>query len=233
MLDHLRRRADGDDAVGIEPGDARFRLEVRVVDELRLIAVLDHDVRGSQSRLDVALFQLPARDQVALFVDEGRAVLERGRWVRHGRQLLVLDIDELDGRKRGVFALSGDNRDRLAVVADDTVGEHVRAGLQRAHLECLPWHVDPDGVLRHIFRGQHRRDSGHRLCHGRVDAQQTGVWNVGALERRVQHAGETEVGGESGPARHLLDRVVPDERAPDDRVGALHNDGHAGPSRSR
>ena len=38
MLDHLGRRSDGDDAVGAEPGDPGLRLEIRMVDELCLVA---------------------------------------------------------------------------------------------------------------------------------------------------------------------------------------------------
>ena len=85
MLDHLRRRAHRDDAVGVEPGDAGLGLEVRVVDELGLVAPLDDGMRGGEGGGDVALFELPARDQVALLVHERRALLERGPGVRHGR----------------------------------------------------------------------------------------------------------------------------------------------------
>ncbi len=226
MLDHLGRCADGDDAVGVEPGDPRLRLEVRVVDELRLVALLDDGVRGSQRGVDVALLELPARYQVALLVNERRALLERRLGVGHDRQLLVLDVDQLDGGERSVLGLGGNDRDRLAVVADDAVGEHVRASLQRPYLERLPWHVHPDGVLGHILGGQDGCDSGHRLRRGRVHPEQAGVRKVGPLEHRVQHPGEAEVGGVSGPARDLLDRVVPDESAPDDAYRPLADDAH-------
>ena len=154
MLDHLGRRSDGDDAVGAEPGDPGLRLEIRMVDELCLVALLDDGVRCSQRSVDVALLELPARYQVALLVNERRALLERRLGVGHDRQLLVLDVDQLEGGDRSVLGLGGNDRDRLAVVADDAVGEHVRASLQRPYLERLPWHVHPDGVLGHILGGQ-------------------------------------------------------------------------------
>ena len=189
-------------------------------------------MRCSQRSVDVALLELPARYQVALLVNERRALLERRLGVGHDRQLLVLDVDQLDGGERSVLGLGGNDRDRLAVVADDAVGEHVRASLQCPDLERLPRHVHPDCVLGHILGGQDGCDSGHRLRRGRVHPEQTGVRKVGPLEHRVQHPREAEIGGVAGPACNLLERVVPDESAPDNACRPLADDAHRPTSRS-
>jgi hypothetical protein len=107
VLDHLRGRTDGDHVAVVEPGDARFGLEVCVVDELRLVALLDDGTRSGERGVDVTLVELPTRKQVALLVDERRAVLERGCRIRDDGQLLVVDLDQLGRCERGVLRLGG------------------------------------------------------------------------------------------------------------------------------
>ena len=146
VLDHLGRGADRDHAVGVAPGDAGLGLEVGVVDELGPVLLLDHR-RGARDRgLGVALLELPVREQVAALVDLRRVGVERALGVVDDRQRLVVDLDRVQRRERRVVGLGGDQGDRLAVVADDPVGEHVRARLQRPDLERLAGDVDPDRV---------------------------------------------------------------------------------------
>ena len=173
-----------------------------MVDELRLVAVLDDCVRSVEGCVDIALVELPAREQVALLVDRRRTVFERGLWVSDDRQLLVVDVDQFDGGERRVHRLGGDDRDRLTVIADDAVGEHIRPGLQCSHLESLARNVDPDGVLRNVLRGQDRHDAGHSLRGGRIHAEQARVGEIRPLERRLEHSGHADACGPVTDGRH-------------------------------
>ena len=83
----------------------------------------------------------------------GRVGIERALGIVDDRQRLVVDLDRVDGGERRVLALGGDERDRLAVVADDLVGQHVRARLERPDLERLARDVDPDRVAGHVGGG--------------------------------------------------------------------------------
>jgi hypothetical protein len=215
VLDHLRRGTHRDHVTCIEPGDAGFRLEVRVVDELGLVALFDDGVRARERCVDVALVKLPAREQVAFVVNERRAFLQRGGRIRDDRQLLVVDVDQLDGRERGVLVLGRDDRDRLAVIANDAVREHVRPRFQRADLERLAGNVDPDRVLGHVLRGQDRGDARYSFSGRRVDAEQPRVRDVGAFQHGVQHPGQREVRRVARAPGDLFYRVVADERASD------------------
>ena len=135
-------------------------------------------MRIREGGIDVTLVKLPARQQVALVVDARRAVPERRLGVGDDRQLFVVDVDQLRRRECGVLGLRSHDRDRLAVVANDAVGEHVCPRLERADLECLTGDVDPDGVPGHVLRGENRSDPGSRLGRGGVHAEQAGVRHV-------------------------------------------------------
>jgi hypothetical protein len=204
-----------------------------MVDEGRLVRLLDDGMRAGESGLDVALLELPAREQVAALVDEGRVRLERALGVGHDRKLFVLDLDELEGGERGVLALGGDNRDRLAVIADDPVCEDVHTRLEGAHLERLTGHVDPHRVLGHIVRRQDTRDAGNALRRLRVHAEELRVRELGPLQGRVEHAGERVVGRVARATRHLLDRVMANELAAEEFRGTLADGAHRRAARSR
>ena len=224
VLDHLGRGADRDHPVGVAPGDARLGLEVGVVDELGLVLALDHRVGARQRRLDLALLELPVGEQVAALVELGGVGVERVLGVVDHRQRLVVDLDQVDGGERRVLGLGGDERDRLAVVADDLVGEHVRACLQRPDLERLPGDVDPDGVAGNVGRRVDGDDAVEALGGRGVDAGEPGVRVVGALEPRVQHPRQREVGGVDRAPGHLLDRVVAGEVRADHAPAGLQVD---------
>ena len=203
-----------------------------MVDELGAVLVLDHRLGGLEPGRDVALLELPVGEQVAALVDLRRVVVERALGVVDHRQRLVVDLDRRERGERRVVAFGGDERDRLAVVAHDVLGEHVRARLQRADLERLARDVDPDGVARHVGGGVDGDHAVDRLGGGGVDPGEPRVRVVGALQPRVQHPGQREVGGVDGPPGDLLDRVVAGEVGADHAASLLDLDPAHGPAPS-
>ena len=111
------------------------------------------------------------------------AILAHGRdRIEHGRQRLVFDHDL---RQCLVGDLFGDGRHRrnaVAGVADDRIGEH-RLVLQRR----------PEGIGGNLLAGEHRHHAGHGLGRAGVDVLDAGGGDAGALDARIEHAGETEI----------------------------------------
>ena len=62
VLDDLRRGADGENAVLVDPRRAGLRLEVDVIAERHPVFVLDHDVGPREGGVYVALAHLVAAD---------------------------------------------------------------------------------------------------------------------------------------------------------------------------
>ena len=136
---------------------------------------------------------------------ERRAGRERGGQVQHRRQRLVHRLDGGQGRLRRLEGDRGHRRERLAHVADHVRGED-RLVLHR-------------GAIAHVGgvgRGDDRAHAGHGRGAGGVDPHQTGVRLAAAEDLAVEHAGQREVGGIDGRARHLARRVDARERLPDD-----------------
>ena len=170
VLHHLGRDAQIHHAVVVVPADAGLGLQVGVVDELRRVLALDHDVGGGERRVDVAAVDAPLGEQVPALVDLEGVVGERvGRLGDHG-QLLVLDLDGLAGLGERVLVLGDHERDRLAVEAHALGREDLHARLQGADRDRLAGDVDADLVVRDVLaeqHGDHARDLRRRASTSR------------------------------------------------------------------
>src|SRR5204863_1584615 len=116
---HLRRRPDGELSAGTGPRHDRPRLH-RVRDKTRLdVPPGDDDVGSFERGLEVVRLGLPdvALVRAQIRVDDRRAFLERLVDVRDGRELLVLDLDQLRSILREGTALGQDDRDAVALEA--------------------------------------------------------------------------------------------------------------------
>ena len=122
------------DLVALDLGDDRVRLHRVLVDGRERVLALDDDVRPREDRLELpAVDPVPVADvpvtrrDLAEAVEEARLRLALGDERRAGgdrvgdvrdhRQLLVLDLDQLDGRRCGGHGLGRDRGDLLAVEA--------------------------------------------------------------------------------------------------------------------
>ena len=116
-----------DPAADVPVGDHAAALERRGVRAAEVEALAE-DVRGVRERpVDVARLELDVREVVVaqLVVQDRRAGRERRLRVEHGRQPLVLDVDQL-GRVLGDGARARhDGRDGLADEAHAVEREHV------------------------------------------------------------------------------------------------------------
>ena len=108
-----------------------------------------------------------------------RALGDRCLEVDDRWQLFKLDDDRVGCSPR-LFGRAGrDRSDDLTLEADRAVGEQPPIGNHRAVVR-----------VGHVFGGDDGDHTRHRLSKRRVDADQSGVGNVGVFERRKRHAGE-------------------------------------------
>ena len=128
------------------------------------------------------------------------AARERFLEVVDDRQLLVVDLDQVDRLLRDLRRDRRDGGHEVALVA------HVLLAEQAAVLrEVAVQHVRHVLVRRH---GQHARQ---RLGLGCVEPRDAAVGHAGELELRMQHAREGQVGRVAARARDLVWAVCPDE----------------------
>jgi hypothetical protein len=216
VLHDLGRHTDVEDRVVVEPGDAGLGLEVRVVDELRAVLPLDHDVGAREGRLDVTAVDAPLREEVAALVELRGAVGERLVWLAHHGKRVVVDLHRLDRLGEIVLALRDDDRDRFAVEPNAFRREDLHRRAERRHGDGLARNVDPHLVVRHVLAEQHRDDAGELTRPRSVPPCEPRRGNLRSHETRVEHPRIREVAGVSRRARDLLRRVVTGERLVDD-----------------
>ncbi len=194
VLDHLRGDADVDHALFVDPRDAGVRLEVGVLDERHPERVLDDQVGFGHAGLEVALAdRVPADDVVRLEQDRrpGRHRLFR---IEDRGQVLVLDLDPAERLLGEGDRLRGDERDRLADVADrlERQDRRVRAG---AH--CAAGLAGQVGVQLRAFdvlAGEHARDAGQRPCLRDVESDDPRVRPAAPKHLDVEHVRHREIG---------------------------------------
>ena len=155
-------------------------------------------------RLGVAHLPVVADVSGGLLPDERRPVAGRARERRHGRELLILDIDE---RGRGPGRLAGLRDHRSDLVADvaHAVGrewrvrglDHRRAVLAR---DEPPAGKPPDAVVRHLAPCQHRDDTGRLLGRRGVDRDDPRMRQGRAEDVHVGLSGTVDVVGELSPS---------------------------------
>ena len=186
------------DTVRAVAGHRGVGLHAVVIDHGERVAALEDAVRGGQTLVDVPLLHPLMGAHVAgrLVVDQ-RCTRSQGRVHAKGRrQLLVVHVDEGEGRLRGVLVLRGHGRHRLAHVAHLVHGYHRPAVVER---------VD----TRQVLRGDHRTHAPERLRPRGVDGPDARVRQWASQDPPFEHPGEHDVAGIPGSPRHLVDAVHP------------------------
>ena len=214
----LGRNVDVDAALTVGHREARFRAEERLVLDADVVhAAHAHVTLGI--RVAVADDHVPHHVRpriVAVAVRHRRAIgmkrrlLRRALHLRYRLEQLVLDADRGSRTPRLLRLLGGDERHRLAVIADAVGGEHRLVGELEA-VRLLAWHV---GVREH---GVH---TGHPQGGGDVELDDLRVRMRAANGDAPEHPGRVQVARVLEFAGHLRRRVVPgaavaDARAPE------------------
>ena len=171
-VEPLRRDVDVDAALAVGNRDARLRPEERLILAAELVDALDRDVafdvrvavpdhdRADDVRPRVVAVAVARRRPVGM----ERLLLGRALGIDDELERLVLDDDRLGGAARLLGMLGGDERHRLAEVADAVDREHRLVGeLEPVGLAAGNVLVREDGVdarHRHGLRDVDRDDAG-------------------------------------------------------------------------
>ena len=108
------------------------------------------------------------------FVDNLDGLLDSG----DDREVLVGDLDELDGLLRAVGVVGGDRGDRIADWTDL---------VDRQCVLILAYREQPEGH-RHVLTGEDGVDAGQRFGGGSVDPGDPGVGPGGSKDLSVEHS---------------------------------------------
>ena len=122
----LGRDVEVDAAVLGRDRESALGAERSLVLHRGLVVALDPDLR--LGALELAVDDVNVAEHVAEVVHAGRVGVERRLHVHDRRQRLVVDLDELAAARGCSRRVGGDERDRLARVADDLLGEHRLVG---------------------------------------------------------------------------------------------------------
>ena len=194
------------DAVALRHGQARFRLEERDLDRLRVERRLD-DVRGGrQRRVHVAArerggrlqhVRRPRREGVRR-MHERRARLQRLERIGDRLEHLVVDFDLRRGLARVELRVGDDHREEVGDAAGQLAfgDEHRLIGIVEAGA----------ADRRHVRRREDAHDAGHRRRLVGVNLQHPRARMLGQHHRAVQHAGHAHVVDERLLAERLLER---------------------------
>ena len=182
----LRRDVEVDAAVEVRDGQARLRTEEGWILDAHLEVGLDHDVGPLASRIGVPVPDPNVAHQVPARVDEAVVAVEGDLGIDDRRQLLVLHDDLVERTTGYLRVVSGDDRDRFALVAHLVEGEHRLI----SHLHAVRLHAWD------VVVGEHCGDSGHGQRVGRVEAEDASP-RVRAAQR----------GAPQGPAQVQIGRV--------------------------
>jgi hypothetical protein len=186
----------------------------------------DHHVGLAEHAVGLrAVAGLPVEDVVVGLVllvvaDDRRIGVERLASVDDGRQLLVLDVDQLERIARGVAVVGHDERDLLALEAHLVRGQH--------GLGVVGHRGHPGQVQRlEVLAGDHRAHLGMGERGGGVDRDDARVRERAAQHRAVQHPGQDDVVHVGALAADEARVLLALEPAESDR--ALFGDGHVSP----
>ena len=151
----------------------------------------DHDVGAGKVLVERAERELAVHGDVgrpALGMEHGIAGRgDRGFGVDHGRQRLVLDLDQLERVLGDVAALGGDDRDRLADVAHAV--QRDAALLDRRVGEA----GQGSGDLGDVGAGHDQGHARQRLGPADIDRLDAGMGVRAAQRGRVQHVRQRDV----------------------------------------
>ena len=211
VVGDLRGRPHRESAVRLRKPDGAVRLDGRVGGSLEEVVALDYKIRPLESVIHIAECEFDRLCDVAVPALFARLVDERAiggdRLVRIevGGQLLVLDVDQREGRVGGVLV---DRRDRGHPVA------HV-ADLVDAQRILVRRPGDDAVGGGHVPARHHSVHAFERLGPGGIDGDDAGVGVRAAQDLAVQHSGEADVVGVAGATGTLGASVDLAHRATD------------------
>ena len=176
----LRGDVQVDAALVVRDREAGLGAEEGLVLHPDLVGAGDDDRRG---RVRVAVVDPQVAQRVAGQVQLRRVRLHRRFGVGQRRQDLVFDLDRLHRAARGLGIVGGDDRDRLALVADRLPGQH---GLVRD--------LHPVGLAAgDVVVGEHGAHAGHRDGRAGVDRPDVRARMRAAQRRAPQHPVDVHV----------------------------------------
>ena len=193
--------------LGVPVRDGDHGSETGRRDEVQRVLTLDDGGRVGPRAVDVAVRELVAeRRDVGpyVLVDERRARSQGGRRGEHGRQLVVLDLDQRERLFGEGGRLGGDRGDLVADAPD-------LAALEREMILD-----EAERMLLDVGSGDDADDAGQGARARRVDANDAGVRQRGPQDPAVQHPRQLEVVEEARPPGDLLGAVLLRGRPADD-----------------
>ncbi len=209
----LRRDMDVDSAFAVGNREARLGTEEGLILDSRLVGCLDRD---GAAGIGVAVADDDGADDVrprivAVAVAHRRPVgvelrlLRRALHVGDRFERLVLDADRLGGTTSLLGVLGGDERHRLAVVADPVDREH---GLV-AELEAIAL------VARDVLVGEDGVDARHLQRGGEIDGANARMRVRASDGVAPEHPGRAQVTRVGELALDLRSAVLPNDALPD------------------
>ena len=230
----LRGRPD-DDLLAGRVDDGGPRLHERGHEPLLAVLALDDDAvlaRLGDGCVDVATraggggVELPEGGAVGAQVGvHEHLVLHRLSSVEHGRELVVVDVDELGGVAGCRRGAGGHDGDDLAG-ARDAVDGHGEVGGGLLLVVQRPGVGDGALAVLEVGAGEDADDAGGRPRRARVDVRDGRVGERAAHHGEVQHPGELDVVGPPGAAGEEALVLLAAPGLADLRGGAVLDGGH-------
>ena len=197
--------------------DARVRLEVTLMNELCAIGPLDDQLGLSKTLDDVALRPTDVNERVGgggqrvrealithhLRVNERRRKLHGLQRIKYGLQLLVLDVDEIDGLVGYLLRGSRHRGHLFAREADDVIRED-------GHVPDTA----SDAPAPQLSPGDDGLDTLQLLRPARIDSLDSSVGNRAPQDLAPQHPRQGHVTGVSRPAGDLVPSFGPRDGPP-------------------
>ncbi len=186
---------------------ARLRLQIQMLDALRLPRSLDDMSRRRERSFRVAAVYDRAREEVPLRTHAWSARLERLLRIRHRREDLVLHLDEPRGLARRPRVHGGDRGEDVAHAPRFlSLGHEARPVLDDQAVEAL---------ARHVLRRDDCRDAGVRRGLRRIDALDLRARVRRERHRAVKHLRKSQIAHVGSRAERELFRLVAVEARPD------------------
>ena len=193
--------------------DDGARLDGHALSSLGDVTALDHDVGAGHRDIRVALDDgRPAQDVAVsseslirgvglpLRVEHDGIRVHVGDIVGGAGQDFVFDLDQRSGLPGNLDRPGSDAGDDVALPEHHLLGE-----------QATIFGHPPVTHIRDVLVGDDGEHAGEGLGRGRVDPHDPGMWVVGIAECRMQLPGESQVGGVTARAGHLLLTVGTDE----------------------
>ncbi len=188
-----------------------FRLEVRVLDALRLEGFVDDVLSFRQRGIDVSAGEPADFEEVARFVHRGRVDLEGCDGVGHGIEHFVSCLDSLGGLAGVEHRIGHDESDHIT----DTVGD---LSLRHEHRPVL--HDETDVARsRYVLGGEYTLDTRIRRGPTRIDLEHSSPWVLAENHGTVEHAFDLQVRNVILLSHRMLDATVAGAAPPDPVAG--------------